>query len=287
MRWILWTLTLAVALSGCAAAPEAQTPKEDETLLRINGQEIPAWRYFCWLDRELAGLEEPPSEAEVEGLKDRALADTVLYAAVESMAAEYGLTLTAEETAALTPGVWTGETQWRALAAVGALYGKLCAMEIPEETLAAFAQKEGYRTVDRILIPAGDGAADAAAQIFARLNGGGEAAFLAEKGGRTDERRTFRPGEGVFSPALEEAAATLKEGQLSGILESEEGFSILYCLKTDLSEILIPWVDSCLLARAGSSRAEALPVYETMDISGRIQRIFNENVRISPRSSSS
>ena len=268
MRWILWTLTLAVMLSGCAAAPE--TPKEDETLLRINGQEIPAWRYLCWLDQELAGLEAPPSEAEVEGLKDRALADTVLYAAVESMAAEYGLTLTAEETAALTPGVWTGETQWRTLAAVGALYGKLCAMEIPEETLAAFAQKEGYRTVDRILIPAGEGAADTAAQIFARLNGGGEAAFLTEQGGNTDGRRTFRPGEGVFSPALEEAAAALKEGQLSGILESEEGFSILYCLETDLSEILIPWVDGCLLDRVRSSRVEVLPTYETLDVSGRI-----------------
>lgn len=283
MRWILWTMTLALVLSGCAAAPEAQTVEEDEVLLIVDGREIPAWRYFCWLDRGLAALEAPPSEEELEELKERALSDTVLYAAVEAMAAEYGLTLTEEELAAVMPGTWAGlkEARWRELAAVGALYGKLCTMEVQSETLMGFAREEGYRTVDRILIPAGEGAAEKAAQIFAQLNGGGEAAFTDAKALSADTRGpyTFRPGDGVLDGTLQAAAAEMEVGQLSGILEAEEGFSILYCLEPDLSQILIPWVDNCLLQRVSGSRVQISPAYETMDISAEIRKIFGKNMQ--------
>ena len=276
MRGIVWTVALAVLLSGCAAAPRAvQTVEEDAVLLTVDGREIPAWRYFCWLDKSLDAPEAPSAET----LKDRALADTVLYAAVEDMAAEYGLTLSEEETAALTPGIWEElETaQWREMAAVGALYGKLCAMEVPQETLAAFAREKGYKTVKRILLPPGEG--EEAARVFARLNGGGEPAFDAVRAerGETEPPRTFRPGDGAFPPELEAAAAGMEAGQLSGILETEEGFSILYCEETDLSGILIPWVDSCLSGRLAASDVQVLPGYEKLDISARIPRKFSKN----------
>lgn len=277
MRVIFCALALAICLTGCAPREEEAPAAvgEEDILLIINGKEVPAWRYLCWLDRNL--------EQGLEGAKARALSDTVLYAAVEDMAAEYGVTLTEEERSALTPGVWEGlrEEQWRQLAAVGALYAKLCAMETAEEELRSFAAQEGYYTVDRILIPAGEGAADKAAEVFARLNGGGAAAFEAEKLHSADTlgSRTFRLGDGTLDGVLEAAAAELEEGQLSGILSSEEGFSILYCPGLDTSQVRIPWLDAQLARRGEEAEIQALPGYENLDISQRFQQILEGNVK--------
>ena len=279
-------LVLLFCLTGCAAPePEPALEEEEAPLLVIDGRDLPAWRYLCWLDRCLAqGLDGEEAKAQ-------ALLDTALYAAVESMAEEQGLALTEEERSALVPGVWEEmpEEQWRALSAVGALYGKLCAVEVPEETLKAFASEQGWRTVDRILIPAGEGAADKAAEVFARLNGGGEAAFQAEKAVSADLEapRTILPGQGLLDAALEAAAAELEEGQLSGILESEEGFSILYCLPTDTSYIRIPWLDQQLRTRAEQAEIQALSGYETLDVSARKTLVLNENVQREANASSS
>jgi hypothetical protein len=164
---------------------------------------------------------------------------------------------------------------------VGALYGKLCALvQIPgsapaptAEELADFARREGYLTLERILIPAGEGAADRAAEVFARVNAGGEEAFFREM---PQEAVTFRPGDGAFAPALEEAAAALEPGQLSGILESEEGFSILRRGETDTAGLAVAWLDSRLLARA--EEAEILPsaAYEGVDIALRAAAVLGQ-----------
>ena len=289
MRAMLCALALTILLSGCAAPEEpaasADLPAEETILLVIDGVEVPAWRYLCWLDRALSqGLTGEEAKAQ-------ALSDTALYAAVEAMAAEYGLSLTEEERLALTPGVWEAlpEAQWRELSAVGALYGKLCALDIPEETLRSFGAEQGYRTVDRILIPAGEGAADKAAEVFARLNGGGEAAFAAAKAESADTSgsRTLRPGEGILAPALEDAAAALGEGQLSGILESEEGFSILYCLPLDTEQMRIPWLDDQLRSRGDGAEIQALPEYERLDVSAYFPGVFGGNVEKAGSASSS
>ena len=248
MKRMLCALALTILLTGCALQRElpedSAAPAGEEILLVIDGREVPAWRYLCWLDRAVAqGLEG-------EAAREQALGDTALYAAVESLAEEWGVALTAAEEAALTPGVWAAleEAQWRELAAVGALYAKLCEREVPQETLEAFGKERGYRTVDRILIPAGEGADKQAAEVFARLNGGGEEAFHAAKSLSADRLgpRTFCPGDGTLAPELEEAAAALSEGQLSGILESEEGFSILKRLPPDRDALLNDYFDDLL-----------------------------------------
>lgn len=269
MKPMLCALALTILLTGCAVQEElpdeSAVPAEDEILLVIDGREVPAWRYLCWLDRAVAqGLDG-------EAARKQALGDTALYAAVEFMAEEWGVTLTAEEEAALTATVWEGlaEEQWRELAAVGALYGKLCEREVPQETLEAFGKERGYRTVDRILIPAGEGADKQAAEVFARLNGGGEEAFNAAKSLSADllGPRTLLPGDGTLAPELEEAAAALSEGQHSGILESEEGFSILYCLPLDIEQMRIPWLDEQLRTRVEEADIQVLSGYENLDIS--------------------
>ncbi|MBQ2739785.1 MAG: hypothetical protein IJF36_06100 [Oscillibacter sp.] len=282
MRKTAWIMAAALLLTGCAAGqaqPEERTD-ENEILIVVGGREVPAWQYLGWLERELTGLNAPPEDPEE--VKARALADVVLYAAVEDMAAEYALAVSEQERQALTPGVWeTLETaQWRQLAAVEALYGKLCTMALPEQELAAFWEEAGYRTVDRVLIPAGEGAAETAAVVFAQLNGGGEGAFTAAKEmwGDPDGPYTFCAGGGIVAPELEEAALTMEPGEISGILESEEGLSILYCLEPDLSEILIPWVDHCLLQRAAAMEIQTLQRYENIDVYAKFPEISGKNI---------
>lgn len=188
--------------------------------------------------------------------KDQALADTALYAVVENWAETYGVVLTEEdgltarwedqakahggEEAYLAELAALGLDRERAeaLETVGLLYGKLFRLyKEADSPLAALEKDLETMTVDRILISAGDGeegretARQRAAEFFARLNGAEDqaAAFsaLAAEGDDSAGPRTFLPGDGTLDPVLEEAAAALEEGQCTGILESEEGFSIL------------------------------------------------------------
>ena len=287
-RMMLLCAVVAALLSGCAfweepPAPTVSAPAaEEEAFLTIAGRETPSWRYFCWLDRgieamaaryEAVGLAPDWTGQAREEVRAQALADTALYAVVEAMAEKYALTLTEEERAGLNTAPWAElpEERREELAAVGALYGKLCALaQTPgsvlaptAEELADFSGREGYLALERILIPAGEGAADRAAEIFSQVNTGGEAAFSQVK---TEGPVTFRAGEGTFDTALEEAAAALEPGQISGILESAEGFSILRRVEADTAGLVIPWLDEALLAWA--EEAEILPsaAYETVDI---------------------
>ena len=288
-RMMLCCAAAAVLLSGCAfwetsPAPAVSAP-EETPFLTIAGRETAEWRYLCWLDRgieamaaryEAVGLTPDWTGQAGENVQAQALADTALYAAVEAMAEAHALTLTAEELAELDTSVWAElpQEQGEALAGVGALYGKLCALaQTPgsslaptEEELTDFAQKEGYLTLERILVPAGEGAADRAAEVFARVNAGGEEAFFREM---PQEAVTFRAGEGVFSSALEEAAAALEAGQISGILESEEGFSILRRGETDTAGLAAAWLDGRLLAWAEEAEILTSEAYEGLDIAAR------------------
>lgn len=292
----------AVLLAGCGAkktAPDAAAdlPEDEEILLTINSREVPAWRYLCWLERacsaaaaqyEAAGQEADFSGEAGEALKAQALFDTALYAAVEDMAAEHAVTLTAEEAAALDPSAWSSLPAQRQaeLTAVGGLYAKLCALVAEEgsalapgeETLAAFAQEQNCITLDRILIPAGEGAGDKAAALYARLNGGGQAAFEAAKAESADTAgtRTFFMGDGTVSPALESAAAVLESGQISGILETTEGYSILLRLPTNLTDIAVPWLDAQLQSAAEGALVQTTERYDTLDVGAYYALLLRE-----------
>ena len=122
---------------------------------------------------------------------------------------------------------------------------------------------EGY---DVVCAADGQEAADRAAEVFARVNAGGEEAFFREM---PEEAVTFRAGEGVFAPALEEAAAALDPGQISGILESEEGFSILRRGETDTAGLAVAWLDGRLLAWAEEAEVLTSAAYEEVDVAAR------------------
>ena len=283
MKRLFFLLAASAALlCGCGAdAPqdEPQLPADGQTLLIIDGREIPAWRYLCWLEQEWAAVQTGTASfdaADAAAVKEQALLDTAVYAAVETMAAQYGLSLTAEEAAVTTAWPTLSASRRRELAQTGALYAKLCTLVSSPESLhpahsaslTAFAA--GCITLESILIPPGEGAQQRAAEIFAAVNSGGESAFNRSMAQSADTagKRTFLPGDGILSSALENAAATLEEGHFSGILESEEGFSILLRLPTELTDVALRWLDEHLLTLAESADIQTTPEYENLDVNG-------------------
>lgn len=250
------------------------------------------------LDLEWAAPVEGGTLADY--VKDQALADAALYAVVENWAEKYDVALSEEDQAALTEA-WAekaedkggeeaylallenqGLTRERAmrLSQVGRLYGKLfelCgAADGPltpdPETLAEFAAGQGRLTVDRLLVPAGENreeAQAAAASLFSRLNEAPDKAeafsSLGVEGVEYIGPRTLLPGEGAMDPVLEEAAAALTPGQCSGILESEEGFSILLRRETDPASALGDYFDHLLEEAAKNAAVETTEAYQALD----------------------
>ena len=225
--------------------------------------------------------------------KDQALADTALYATVENWAERYGCALSDTERAALAK-TWEeqsaahgGEEAYlkeladlgldrlrsEELSKVGMLYAKLyglCLIEGSE--LDRLLDQAGGLTVDRILINAGEdreAARERAAEVFSRLNGAEDpaAAFpvLAAEGDDTAGPRTLTPGDGTLPQALEEAAEALEEGQYSGILESEEGFSILRRLASEGETLAGEAFDRLLQKAAESALVQTAPAYDRLD----------------------
>ena len=283
---------------------------EDEILLTVDGREVPAWRYLYWLAYTCDRVAERYRDAgtvldwqvPLDGgtladyAKDQALADTALYATVENWAERYGCQLSEQErqTAGNDWEQRAGEQGYleklahlgldreRALELneVGALYAKLCALaDQPDSPLApakealdAFAAEDGYMTVDRVLVAAGEdrGAArEKAAEAFAKLNGaedqGSVFDALAKAGDDPAGPRTILPGDGQLSRELEEAAQTLEVGQCSGILESDEGFSILRRLPPETAELVENYFDSRLQEAAAGARTTLSGAYEQLD----------------------
>lgn len=226
--------------------------------------------------------------------KDQALADTALYATVENWAERYGCALSEAERAALAK-TWEeqsaahggeeaylkeladlGLDRLRAeeLSKVGMLYAKLYDLCLTEGSeLSGLLKTEDALTVDRILISAGEdreAARERAEEVFSRLNGAEdpEAAFpaLAAEGDDTAGPRSLLPGDGSLPQALEEAARALEEGQYSGILESEEGFSILRRLASAGGEEPAGEAfDRLLQAAAEGALVRTVPAYNALD----------------------
>lgn len=306
-------LLMCLCLTACAADAEpggilgqASGLDEEETLLTVDGREVPAWRYLYWLaytcDR-VAGRYRDAGvvldwRAPLEGgtladyAKDQALADTALYATVENWAEKYGCQLSDEERQAaaehgeepeyLDKLGKMGLNQTRALELenVGKLYAKLCALANQpgsalaptEEALSAFAAEDGRMSVDRILVAAGDdreAAREKAAELFAQLNGAEDqrAVFdtLAKAGDDTAGPRTVLPGDGQLSQELEEAAQALSVGQCSGILESDEGFSILRRLAPETKDLADDYFDERLQEAASEARVVLTENYDGLD----------------------
>ena len=274
---------------------EAAGLEEDTVLLTVDGREVPAWRYLYWLawtcqqmrERYAASGTALDWDTPVSGgtlaqyVKDQALADTVLYAVVENLAEQAGYAPSEEDVSeAVLPDMGLDENQMAQLEAVGRMYGWLydryCAGEgsltPTREELEAYGEAGGFLTLDRILIPAGEdreAARKRAAEMFSRLNGAEDqgAAFsaLAAEGSDQAGPRTLTPDSTELDAELLAAARELQAGQCSGILESQEGFSILRRLETDPETLKEPYFDSCLLDLAEAAEVTTAPAYDELD----------------------
>lgn len=153
------------------------------------------------------------------------------------------------------------------------LYAKLYNLCLTEGSeLSGLLDQVDSLTVDRILISAGEdreAAREKAAEVFSRLNGAEDpaAAFpaLAAEGDDGAGPRTLLPGDGTLPQALEEAAKALEEGQYSGILESEEGFSILRRLASEGGTLAGEAFDSLLQEAAEGALVQTAPAYDGLD----------------------
>ncbi len=227
--------------------------------------------------------------------KDQALADTALYATVENWAERYGCALSERERAALAEtweeqaeihggeeaylkelaGLGLDRLRSEELSRVGMLYAKLYDLCLTEGSeLSGLLEDEDVDglTVDRILIKAGEdreAAREKAAEVFSRLNSGENPAelfpALAAEGDDKAGPRTLLPGDGSLPQALEEAAKALEEGQYSGILESEEGFSILRRLASEGEALTGEVFDRLLQEAAEGARIQTAPAYDGLN----------------------
>lgn len=298
---IVLALLLCLGLSACGGAPggedasagEERKAAEDTVLLTVNGRDVPAWKYLYWLtyagrqitDRYAQAGMEPDWEAPADGgtladhVKEQALANTVLYAVVEELAVEQGY-VSAGAAEARMPDMGFDAAQMEQLEEVGRMYAwlyeRVCAGETAlapsEEALKVYADSCGAVTLDRILIPLGEdreGAQQRAAEVFSLLNGaenpGTEFAALASESADTRGPRTVWPEDGQLDAQLLAAAQELHEGQLSGILESPEGFSILLRLETDRSALMEFWLDDRLQQAAQQAQVRCGEAYDEID----------------------
>ena len=284
---IVLALALCLLLSGCGKKEtdagsllgQAAGLEDDTPLLTVDGREIPAWKYLYWLAADCRQLEErceasgtaldwsaavPEGGTLADLVKADALADTVLYAVVDSWAELYGCTLTEEELGNLPKRSYPGltEEQGQVLAETGRKYAKLYALyETPGSPLAPaegelelFQQTSGPLAAERLLVPAGDdreAARRRAAELFARLNAAEDQAsafdtLLTETGGGP------LPEE-EWTGALKDAASALEPGQISGIIETDAGFSILRRLPAEGAALREAYFDSLLQDAAAVS----------------------------------
>ena len=290
---------------------EAAGMEEEQILLTMDGREVPAWRYLYWLGYACERVEDRYRESKLpldwstpvaggtlaDYVKDQALADTALYATVENWAERYHC-IPAEpetETPAL-PDMGLSRTQMEELEQVGRMYAALyelyctegSALAPTEEALAVFGKEQGAVTLERILISTADdreAAQKRSAEVFSQINSaedqGKVFSTLAAESADPVGPRTLLPGTEELEPELVEAALTLEEGQCSGILETEAGFSILRRLPLETSVLKEAYFDHLLETAAESSAVTIAPEYVSLDAAAFAERFLTETEPLS------
>ena len=285
---------------------EAAGVDEEAVLLTVDGREIPAWRYLYWLGYTCQRVQERYAAAglpvdwntPVSGgtladyAKDQALADTALYATVENWAERYGVQSGADpvDGTSRLPDLGLPEERMEELEQVGILYGELYTLYCTEgselapaeDALRAYGEEAGAVTVERLLIPAGEdreAARKQAAEVFAQLNSAEDrgAAFsdLMTEWGDPAGSQTLLPEERRENP-LWDAAQALGEQQYSGILETEEGFSILRRLPLSTEAVKEAYFDRLLRSAAEQSEVTAADGYGAVDPESFARRFLPE-----------
>ncbi len=125
--------------------------------------------------------------------------------------------------------------------------------------------------MDRIFVSAGEDREAARAragelcdQIDGSKDPAGEFTVLARDGDDPAGPRTLAEGGGTLDASLEEAAASLAVGQISGVLETGEGFSILMRLEPDREEAAADYFDQLLQSAAQGASLQTTASYDSL-----------------------
>ena len=269
---------------------------ENETLLTVDGRSVPAWQYLYWLslacDRALGRSGTP----DWEEVREQALMNTALYASVETLAERCGVAFEEADRAAVAErwqqrcAAYGSEEGYlkeiaryglnreraEALFRVGLLYGKLrtlCddggALAPSEAALDTLSKQSGDIQIDRILSADADRAAAKrrAEAFFNQLNGASnQAALFSEltwEGADHAGPRTLR--EGTFNERLTQVARAMRVGQVSGVIEAEDGFSILRRLPPERDSLLDIWLRRAVEDAARTADVELSDRYFQID----------------------
>ena len=264
---------------------------------------------------DAAGLPLDWSET-VEGtdladyVRQQALDNTVLYATVENWAEAYQVEF-AEADRPELERLWArqaetagGEEEYlaqmadrglerseaEALCTDALLYRKLSqlsaesgsALAPAEGAVEAFAEEQGYLTLEWLTVPVDEEAdrescREQAASLFSQINASADplAAFAAleETYGTGDGARTFLPGHGILPAAVEEAAKTLEENQWSGILEADDGFYLLLRRPLDTAAVAADYFDSRLQQAAAEAEITTTAAFDALEIPAFYERL--------------
>jgi len=304
-RIMCLTLMLCLMLTACGGRGKETPPQsqvslssdsagmeENHVLLTIDGREVPAWRYLYWLRRacetlcteyEAAGMEvdwesRMGEETLAAYVKSKALADTALYATVENWGETHNC-IPPQQQSSVAVKEGLSAAQAEELEQVGRLYGALytlfctpgSALAPTDEETAAFASENGWVGMEQILVPFGadqEAARKRAAELFSMLNAAEDPAaeFAAQAAGDSTGIRTIHLGEKMIAETLEDALAALEEGQFSGILESEDGYSILRRVAPDMDIVKEAYFDHLLLTDAANADIRCAGAYKTLDV---------------------
>lgn len=272
---------------------------EQETLLTVDGRDIPAWEYLYWLSLACDRARGQSAAPDWESVKEQALMNTALYASVETLAERNGVQFTDADAAAVSERwrqrceAYGGEADYlREIARYGLdrakaetlfraalLYGKLRTLcreggtfSPDAAALDALAKESGAVRVDRILSTDWDynAAKRRAEAFFKQLNGAtDQAALFSEltwEGGDHEGPRTLT--DGTFDERLTQVAKALQIGQISGIIESSDGFSILRRLSPERDSLLETWLRRTVEETARKADVELTERYRAIDAAG-------------------
>lgn len=291
----------AVPMPQAAPVPDsipgrAANLMEDETLLTVDGRGVPAWEYLYWLSLACDRANAQPGSPDWQSVREQALMNAALYQSVENLSERYGVTLGREDENAVAErweqrcAAYGSEAGYlkeiaryglnrkraQALFRVGLLYGKLrelCAeggaLSPDEAALEKLSRESGEILIDRILCADGDRAAAKrrAETFFSQLNGASnQAALFTELTWEGSDRKGPRAlKDGVFPERLAQAARALQVGQISGIVESDEGFSILRRLPPERDSLLETWLRRTVEETARAADVEVTERYLSLD----------------------
>ena len=148
--------------------------------------------------------------------------------------------------------------------------------------MEAFAQEQGYLTLEWLVVPVTEEAdrescRQQAASLFSQINASTDpsAAFAAleETYGTGEGGRTFLPGRGILPAAVEEAAETLEEDQWSGILEADDGFYLLLRRPLDTDAVAADYFDSRLQQAAQEADITTTSTFDALEVPAFYERL--------------